>query len=81
MEVDQVAASTLPVLKSLKILLFATETHINLLSFNSQETIASKVLCEIKPQAKVTHVNVYNDLILLAKQGGVLECYKVAVND
>ena len=81
MEVDQVAASTLPVLKSLKLLLFATETQINLLSFNSQETIASKVLCEIKPQAKVTHVKVYNDLILLAKQGGVLECYKVAVND
>jgi hypothetical protein len=68
-------------MRSLKVLLFATETQINLLSFNNQETLAFKVLYEIKPQAKVTHLKVYNDLILIALQGGILECYKVAVSD
>ena len=88
MEVDQ-AIATEPIynkeaeIATLKLLVFVTDSALTLLSMEPNESIGQRAHCEVRSAqgGKITHVRVHNDTILVALQGGIVDCYKVTLVD
>ncbi len=88
MQIDQQAenheevAETAKDLKSLDVVVYATEKCIKVLSQNGKESFGSEVYCEFKPNEdrKFTFVIVKADIVIAVQQNGLVQRLKLELS-